>query len=101
MLNDLKKEINSLENKEKAKILSGFFKTGKGQYGEGDIFLGITVPELRKIAKKYSNFELEDIKLILQSKIHEYRLIALLILIFKFKNTNDKELVDLDRKSVV
>jgi hypothetical protein len=50
MLTQLKKEMQQLANPEKAKVLSGFFKTGPGQYGEGDIFLGITVPESRKLA---------------------------------------------------
>ena len=52
MLNELKKELNSIANPEKAQILQRFFKTGKGEYGEGDIFLGIIVPEQRKIDRK-------------------------------------------------
>ncbi len=62
MLSDLKKDLLNLKNPEKAKILSGFFKTGKGQYAEGDIFLGVTVPDTRKIAKKYKDLRLGDIK---------------------------------------
>jgi len=81
----LKSEIKSLANPERAKISQRFFKTGKGEYGEGDIFIGITVPESRKIAKKYLLLQLEEILELLKSKIHEERLIALLILIEKFK----------------
>lgn len=82
---ELKSEIKQSSNPERAKISQRFFKTGKGEYGEGDIFIGITVPESRKIAKKYSNLELEYISELLKSKIHEERLIALLILVDKFK----------------
>ena len=52
-IESLKEDLEKLKNPEKAKILSGFFKTGKGEYGEGDIFLGLTVPQSREIAKKY------------------------------------------------
>ena len=90
ILNRLKKELSKLKNKEKAEILSRFFKTGKGQYGEGDIFLGITVPQQRKIAKEYSNLTLEDLQELISSKIHEYRLISLLILIIKYKNSKQE-----------
>ncbi len=89
--------LELLQNTEKAKILAGFFKTGKGEYGEGDEFLGITVPESRKIAKKYTALPLSEIFLLLQNKIHECRLVALLILIEKFKSSGSlqqKEIVD-------
>ena len=89
MLNQLKKDLEKLKNKEKAKILAGFFKTGKGEYGEGDTFLGIIVPEQRKIAKKYYNLSLNNIEKLLHNKIHEYRLISLFILIDKYKKVDD------------
>ena len=86
-------DLNKLANPTKATILSGFFKTGKGQYGEGDKFLGITVPEQRKIAKKYyKEVSFEDLQKMLESKIHEYRLTALLILVYKYDKTKDKKL---------
>ena len=78
-----------MENKEKAKVLKRFFKTDKGEYGEGDIFLGLTVPESRKIAKKYSSLSLEEVKSLLESKIHEERLIALLILVNNYQKSNE------------
>jgi len=89
MINDLKKELKGLENLEKAKILQGFFKTGKGQYGEGDIFLGIPVPEQRSVAKKY-DLNLDEIKELLYDEIHEFRLVALFILIQKYQNADEK-----------
>ena len=57
----LKEELVKKANQDKAKILQRFFKTGKGEYGEGDIFLGITVPELREIARKYKEINLKDV----------------------------------------
>ncbi len=81
---EIKKDFKALANKEQAKILSRFFKTGPGQYGEGDVFLGVKVPVQRKLAKKYADLEIEEINELLQSPIHEYRLTALFILIGKF-----------------
>jgi 3-methyladenine DNA glycosylase AlkD len=91
MLKKLLEELKSLENKEQAKLLQGFFKTGKGQYGEGDIFLGIKVPVQRETAKKYLDLSLENIQELLNSNIHEYRLVGLLILIEKFKKVENKK----------
>ncbi|MEK6982063.1 MAG: DNA alkylation repair protein [Candidatus Micrarchaeota archaeon] len=84
-------DIKSLENPEKAKVLQGFFKTKKGEYAEGDIFLGITVPQSRVIAKKYNELKIEQIQTLLSSKIHEHRLIALFILIEKYKKAKTNE----------
>lgn len=88
----LKKELRQLASHEKASILSGFFKTGKGQYGEGDVFLGITVPEQRKVAKNYQHLTLSEIQELLSSRIHEHRLTALFILIYRYdKSDNDNK----------
>ena len=90
-IGQLIKEIQQLKNPKKAKILARFFKTGKGEYGEGDIFLGITVPQQRQIAKKDSDLEREKLQKLLNSKIHEYRLTALLILIIQYQKANEKK----------
>jgi len=84
-------ELQKHANPEKARILQGFFKTGRGEYGEGDVFLGITVPQSREIAKQFAHIELNEVKKHLQSKIHEERLIALLILVEKYKKSDDKK----------
>jgi 3-methyladenine DNA glycosylase AlkD len=118
-LEELRKELSVLKNPKKAKILQGFFKTALGQYGEGDIFLGITVPESRKLAIRYSSLPFGDIQALLESNIHESRLIALLILVhnynkhpeksseiygFYLKNTkhiNNWDLVDLSAPKII
>ena len=84
MIKKLEEDFIRLKNPAKAKILSGFFKTGKGQYGEGDIFLGITVPLQRKLAHKYPDLKMSSLQKLLNSKTHEYRLTALLILIQQY-----------------
>ena|SRR3989338_2573347 len=92
-INGLKTELGLLANPEKAKFLAGFFKTGKGQYAEGDMFLGITVPQTRQVAGKYSSLALSDIKKLLKSKIHEHRLIALLVLVQQFNRADENQKV--------
>ena len=57
ILENLKKELRNYSNPDKIKIYQNFFKTGKGEYGEGDVFIAVTVPNSRKIAKKYSEIE--------------------------------------------
>jgi 3-methyladenine DNA glycosylase AlkD len=91
MINNLVNDLNKLKNSEKAKLLQRFFKTGKGEYGEGDIFLGIIVPKQREIAKKYIDMDFKDLQKLLSSKIHEYRLVALLIMVQKYKKANKEE----------
>lgn len=89
------REIQEHKNLEKAKMLQRFFKTGPGEYGEGDKFLGISVPTSRTIAKKYSGLSLPHIQKLLSSVVHEYRLIGLLILVDKFKKAGEKGKGDL------
>lgn len=88
-IGNLKKDLKKIANPNKAKILARFFKTGKGEYGQGDIFLGITVPKSRELARKYSNLSFNENKELLKSKIHEERMIALLLLIYKFKTGDE------------
>lgn len=93
MLNLLKQDLRKLKNLKKAKDLQRFFKTAKGEYGEGDIFLGITVPKLREIAKKYYSLDIKQLKKLIDSRIHEERMIALFILINKYKTTDHKKII--------
>ncbi|RRT91458.1 DNA alkylation repair protein [Empedobacter falsenii] len=98
MIEQLKSTLQDLSDEEKAKIMMRFFKTGKGEYGEGDIFLGISVPNQRLIAKEfYQQVSLNDIKNLLNSNIHEYRLTALLILVLKYEKSKD----ELVRKDII
>ncbi len=88
-LKQLKSDIKKLADPKKAKILQRFSKTQKGEYGEGDVFLGIMVPKQRELVKKYwQDLSLADIDKLLKSKIHEERLIALLVLVKKFDDFN-------------
>jgi 3-methyladenine DNA glycosylase AlkD len=70
-----------LGSREKALVLQRFFKTGPGEYGEGDVFVGLRVPEIRRLAKQYQDLPLSEVIDLLHSPIHEARLMALLILI--------------------
>ena len=95
---NLQKDLKGASNSGKALVLQRFFKTKAGEYGEGDIFLGITVPKQRVIAKKYaSSLDFPDIQKLLDSRFHESRLIGLLILVDKYEKNNDKKF----RKKVV
>ena len=89
-LKDLQKETKKLANPKKAKSYQWFFKTGKGEYGEGDEFYGITVPESRKVAKKYKDLSFSELQILIKSRIHEERLIALLILAYQYQKGDDK-----------
>lgn len=90
MLNKLKKQLKSFSSPAKAKASAWFFKTGPGQYGEGDVFIGVTVPEIRKTIKVFSTLSLSDTQKLLHSKEHEFRLAALLILVKKFEKGDEK-----------
>lgn len=87
----IKSELKKLSNKDKAKVYAWFFKTGKGEYGEGDKFLGITVPKQRKVAKNFLDLSLREIKELLESPIHEHRFTALEILVMQFEKGSEKE----------
>lgn len=91
MLDLIQKEFKSKADPERAKNLQRFFKTGKGEYGEGDSFLGITVPEQRKIANKFNTLGLNDIQSLLKSNIHEQRFTALEILVMQYEKANEKQ----------
>jgi 3-methyladenine DNA glycosylase AlkD len=95
-LNSVKQKLSKLKNPIKAKILAGFFKTGKGQYGEGDIFWGINVPEQRIIAKDFANNKsfnesINILQELLEEPIHECRLTSLLILTYLYAKTDEKK----------
>ena len=90
MLQKLIKELQEFADEKQAKNLQRFFKTEKGQYGEGDIFIGLKVPYTRRISKKYVNLNLPNIQKLLDSKIHEHRLAGLFILIDKFKKSDEE-----------
>lgn len=87
-LEDLRKKLRKLGSSQKAKACSIFFKTGPGQYGEGDQFLGVTVPEQRQVARAFKDLPLADLKKLLHSKIHEERLTALLILVSQYQSAD-------------
>lgn len=89
-LQDVKEEIQKNSNPENAKNSSRFFKTGKGQYGEGDIFVGIKNPVLRQMSHKFKDISMSDNLLLLKSKIHEERLLALFILIKKYSKADEE-----------
>ena len=90
-LKKLRFDLRKYSDKEKAKIVQRFFKTGPGEYAEGDIFLGITVPMLRILSKRYKSLEFNETLRLLKSRIHEERLLSLLILILKYRKVNLSE----------
>lgn len=91
MLDQLKRDLAKTQDPRKAKVYQRYFKTGKGEYGEGDIFLGITVPQERQVAKKYTDLTLGEIQKLLSAKIHEYRAVALIILVEKYRKADSRD----------
>ena len=87
--------LQQLADKEKATFLQRFFKTGKGQYAEGDVFWGIKVPETRQIAKAYRNLPFSEIKKVVENPVHEVRLCGLIILVEQFKKASETERKDI------
>lgn len=95
MIAHVRRELKRAASPKKKKILQGFFKTGPGQYGEGDVFIGVTVPECRKTALACTPMSRGDIQTLLYSEVHEERLVGLLILVERFKHGRRT-----DRKSI-
>jgi 3-methyladenine DNA glycosylase AlkD len=95
----VQKEIQALANRGRAHDLQKFFQTAPGQYGEGDVFLGLTVPQVRAIAREHKGISLREIEVLIRSKFHEARLCGLVILTLQYKATKEgkekKKLFDL------
>lgn len=88
MITEIKSALQDLSSSEKKEFLPRFFKSGKGQYAEGDQFIGVTVPDQRKVAKEFvSKISLTQLAELLSSPIHEHRHCALLMLVSKFEKT--------------
>ena len=117
MTNQIYNALVARSDEEKKIVLPRFFKTGKGQYGEGDKFLGVTVPNIRDVAKEFSSVSFNVIEELIHSPWHEMRMCALLILVnnskkevtkdaFEFylsqtKHINNWDLVDLSAPQIV
>lgn len=97
MLLEIQKELRGLSDPERARQCQRFFKTGKGEYGEGDVFLGLTMPQTRIVAKKYfGGVGLAEIQELVKSEFHEVRMCALVMLVYKYEKFVDlrKEIYD-------
>ena len=86
---EISKLLQKMGDKEDSLFQQGFFKTGVGQYGEGDIFLGIRIPALRKMAKEYKALPLKEVLLLLRSPYHEVRLFALILFVNTFAKSDE------------
>lgn len=87
----IKSELIALADPQKANFATRYFKTGKGEYGEGDVFLGLTVPQTRQVAKKHTDLSPDELEKLLHDKIHEFRLAALMIMTEKFRTAGESE----------
>ena len=88
-IKDIRKKLQQLGSEERAKVFQRFFKTGPGEYGERDVFIGVRVPDLRNLVKEYQNITLKESLQFLRSSIHEERMFALLILVSKYSKGNE------------
>jgi len=86
-----REEIRTLANKEMAQHSLRFFKTDKGEYGHGDLFLGVRAPKIRSIAKRHIDISITDMETLIRSKYHEERFLGLIILVNKYAKTKDKK----------
>src|SRR5260370_28559552 len=86
-----RRRLRDFADRDRAAFVQGFFKTGPGQYGEGDQFLGLNVPSLRKVAREFGALPLRDLRQLLDSKWHEERLLALVILVDQYGRGDAKQ----------
>lgn len=86
----VQRDLKAVASPERAESSQRFFKTAKGEYGEGDVFIGVSVPDQRKVAKKYYHLPLQEVEKSLRSKIHEERLTAIFILVAQYKKGDAK-----------
>jgi len=102
-LDKMSEKIDSEKNANQAKVSQSFFKTGKGEYGCGDVFYGIRVPILRKIAREFKELGLDDLEILLDDEVHEKRMVALFILIIQYNSGDDefrKKVYDIYLKNI-
>ncbi|MGG7470247.1 DNA alkylation repair protein [Chryseobacterium arthrosphaerae] len=95
LIKEIQEALAVLSIPEKAEFFPRFFKTGKGEYGEGDLFLGVKVPDQRSVAKEYyPKISWVELSVLLSSQYHEHRLTAIFMLVLKFEKTKDKAVKD-------
>lgn len=90
MITDLINDLREIATPERAKQTARFFKNGKGEYGEGDIFIGVSNPQVRETVKKYYEIPIDELQDLLESNIHEFRFAALVILVYQFKKHKNR-----------
>jgi 3-methyladenine DNA glycosylase AlkD len=86
----VRQALQKLATPARAAGVAKFFKTAKGEYGEGDRFIGVTVPDQRRVARKFRALPLEEADKLLTSRVHEERLTALIVLVEQFNGTDDE-----------
>lgn len=90
-LNSAQQSLRAFADPLKAQILQRFFKTAKGQYGEGDVFIGVTVPRTRAVAKAHRDASEKEVDQLMRSSVHEERMLGILILVSQFERANDEK----------
>ena len=88
---DALEDLKSFSNKARVSDLARFYRTAPGEYGEGDLFLGVSVPKTRSVAKKHKELELQEVEKLFSSRLHEARLCAVIILNLKFKSAKETQ----------
>jgi len=92
-----RKRLRGLARADTVPILERYFKTGPGEYGEGDVFIGVRVPQLRKLCRECRGLPIADVVALLHSRIHEERLLALLLLVDAFRDGSARERARISR----